>query len=808
VVGPKPAPPIAVIGMAGRFPGAADVERHWTNLVDGVESISRPAETAPEPGPPVAGERLVRAVGKVADIDLFDADYFRVPPTEAALIDPQHRLLLEVAVAAMEDSGYHGDQEAVVGVFVGCGENLYLRDFVAPTDDLAPVGTDVRILSGNEKDFLAPRIAFKLGLTGPSVTVQATCATSLTAVALACAALAAGDCDIALAGGVSLLMPDVDSYPHTPGGIFSADGRCRPFDAAASGTVPGSGAALVVLRRDDEARSHRDRRRAIIRGWAINNDGGSRAGFTTPNVVGQEAVIRAALARAGVAPDEVGYIEAHGTGTLIGDPIEFEALRRVFATGTRSERSCVLGAVKANIGHADAAAGVAGLIKAVLVVERARIPATLHFRSPNPAIDFSATPLYVSQETMDWRNAGPRVAGVSAFGLGGNNAHVVLQEASPQPVSPAARRRQIITLSARTGDQLIQMRERLARWLEERGPVTLAGLADVAFTLAVGRPQFEYRWAASVRTVGTLVEDLRRQTGPARRTGRWSLCIRGTCADIAEMGRRHAVEEPLVRAALAELTPDPAGLDGRTVVHMAVLSALAVVRALQRLGMSFGRIDAPTWATPAVTWLMGGADLQTLEAALRDCVANDDAGVAREGVGQVIVDRSFELPVSVGNAWAQGARIDWRHYFGAEPRGRVPLPAYPFSRHRYWYDRVNRRVPENATGTTRDVPQPRTEADVLRTVETVWQKVLGVETIDRDAHFIDELSGDSMYAVEIGAALSETFQVDLPVDLPFIAPTVAMAAQHIENALRDRSVSDVIRPGLVGSDDAASASEP
>ena len=325
---PNHAPPIAVIGMAARFAGADNVEQYWTNLVEGVESTSRHASdgVVPESG---GSGRFVRSVAKVDNIESFDADYFRIQPTEAVIMDPQQRVLLEVAAEALDDAGYAGEHDSVVGVFVGSGENHYFREYVAPAEARAGRAGDVRITLANEKDFLAPRLAFKLGLSGPAITVQTGCATALSAVALACSALAAGDCDIALAGGVSLLMPDVDGYTYTEGGILSADGRCRAFDAGASGTIPGSGAGIVVLRRESDALADRDHRRAVIRGWALNNDGGSRGGFTVPNIDGQEAVIRAALARADIKPDQVGYVETHGTGTAIGDPIEFEALRRV-----------------------------------------------------------------------------------------------------------------------------------------------------------------------------------------------------------------------------------------------------------------------------------------------------------------------------------------------------------------------------------------------------------------------------------------------------------------------------------------------
>ncbi|MFD7027465.1 beta-ketoacyl synthase N-terminal-like domain-containing protein [Streptomyces sp. NPDC059917] len=794
----KAVPPIAVIGMAARFPGADDVEQYWTNLVEAVESIHRGPEAVEGPDLQSGHERFVRAVAKVGDVELFDAEYFRIPPAEAALMDPQHRVLLEVAVAAMQDAGYHGAHDAVVGVFVGCGENYYLRDFVTPHEQHAvPApdnprtlanGTDTRVLTANEKDFLASRIAFKLGLDGPSITVQSACSTSLSAVALACSALAAGDCDIALAGGVSLLMPDMDGYVYAPGGIFSRDGRCRSFDAEASGTVPGSGAALVVLRRDDDAKVAHDRRRGVIRGWAVNNDGGSGAGFTAPSASGQQAVIQAALTRAGISPDEVGYIETHGTATPIGDPVELEALRRVFETGKRAHQPCVLGAVKTNIGHADAAAGIAGLIKAVLAVERGTIPATLHFRAPNAAIDLPGSPFALSSETLPWPGGGPRIAGVSAFGLGGNNAHVLVQEPAALPTGGSERPRQVVGLSARSEAELQQLRSALAARIQGQPSFTAADLADAAFTLAVGRPQFEYRWATCVSDSTALVAELNAPAEPARPALRWSLSIHGTHEQQAEMGRRLLAEEPLFRTALAELIGEPE-LDHLPVLQAAAVSALTAAQLLKRLGMSFGRIDAPQWMGPAVDWLSGGGDPGTLNQALDACMAHHDTGVAREGTGCLLIGPEFEVAAAAGRAWAHGARIDWRRYFAAESRGRIPLPTYPFNRRRYWLPRVVRELPEPRQETVGPAAGVGAD-DVFGAIETVWRSVLGLDAVDRDAHFIHDLAGDSMYAVEIGARLTEIFQLDLPLDLPFIAPTVASSAQYVEEALVGATAGD------------------
>ncbi|MBP2707792.1 hypothetical protein JOL79_28830 [Microbispora sp. RL4-1S] len=763
--------------MAGRFAGADDIAQYWRNLLDGVESVSRTGER-PAPGG-VSDGGFVSAVGKVGDVDRFDADHFRVPPAEAVILDPQQRVLLEVAAEALDDAGYSGERDAVVGVFVGCGENLYYRDFLAPAEADAGHHDDVRVTLANEKDFLAPRLAFKLGLTGPVITVQTGCATSLSAVALACSSLAAGDCDIALAGGVSLLPPDVDGYTYHEGGILSADGCCRPFDAGSLGTVPSSGAGIVVLRRDDDAQADGDNRRAVIRGWAVNNDGGARVGFAAPNVDGQETVIRAALARAGLTPGQVGYVEAHGTGTAIGDTVEFEALRRVFAGDGRPPGSVTLGAVKANIGHADAASGVAGLIKAILAVESGTLPGTAHFSAPNPELDMDSTPFVVTTETRPWRTDGPRVAGVSSFGLGGSNAHVVLERALAEPAVATMRPRAVLTLSARTDDELHRMRERLAERLATVTPADSAELADIAYTLAVGRGRFVRRWSAVVSGSADAIAKLRAPDETARSTARWSLAIAGAPADLAELGKRLQASEPMVRSGIVELTGS-AELSDLPAERAGALVAAVIGRILRRLGLTFSRVDAQAWARPIAQWLATGADTASLTAALDACTGAAEARDARHSPGQVVIGPSFDLDEVLATAWQAGSGIDWAAYYAEEPRRRVSLPSYPFTRRRFWLDRPVRS--SGAAGSSPGGSTRRNGVNIVDYVEQVWREVLGVDHIPVDAHFSDDLGGDSIYAVEVTARLREGLGLELPVDLPYVAPTVAATAAFVEEA--------------------------
>lgn len=486
---------IAILGMAGRFPGARDLEQLWDNLRGGVESI-RPLSDEELLAAGVLPATLrdpsyVRSGGFLDGIDLFDASFFGYSPREAALLDPQQRLFLECAWEALEAGGYDALRiQGPVGVYGGVSTNSYYFFYLFSRSDLLNVPAASQVFVGSDKDFLCTRISYELGLRGPSVGVQTACSTSLVAVHFACQGLLNGECDMALAGGASIKVPRA-GYFHQPGGILSPDGHCRAFDAAAAGSVPGSGVGMVLLKRLEDALADGDPVRAVLRGSAVNNDGALRVGFTAPSVEGQSAAIAEALALARVNPESIGYVEAHGTGTALGDPIEMAALARAFRAGTSRKGFCALGSVKTNLGHLDAAAGVAGLIKTVLALEHRQIPPSLHFHTPNPGIDFAESPFYVNASLTPWGTAGgPRRAGVSSFGMGGTNAHVVLEEApEPEPSGPS-RPWQLLVLSAATRSALESATDRLAAHLERHPEQPLA---DIAWTLQAGRRVMPWR---------------------------------------------------------------------------------------------------------------------------------------------------------------------------------------------------------------------------------------------------------------------------------------------------------------------------
>lgn len=483
---------IAIIGLAGRFPGANNTAEFWRNLSNGKECISFFApETLLAAGIDadiVRQPNYVRAHGVLQGADLFDAAFFKFPPREAEITDPQQRVFLECAWEALEDAGYAvEEQRNVVGVFAGSSLNAYLlRNLSAIKGTL----NGHQLVLASDKDFLATRVAYKLNLQGPALTIQTACSTSLVAVHMACQSLLSGECDIALAGGVSLSVPLQNGYLYQEGGIQSPDGHCRAFDARAQGTVGGSGVGIVVLRRLEDALAARDSIHALIKGSAINNDGALKAGFTAPSANGQARAIRAALTMAEVEAETISYIEAHGTGTRLGDPIEIQGLTQAFASGTGRKHFCALGSVKTNIGHLDAAAGIAGLIKTVLMLKQRQIPPSLHFEQANPQIAFADSPFYVCNTRRDWDAASPRRAGVSSFGMGGTNAHVILEEAVFNAPSHESASWQLLTLSAKTTTALERTTQNLAEHLREHLTVPLA---DIAYTLHVGRSSFPQR---------------------------------------------------------------------------------------------------------------------------------------------------------------------------------------------------------------------------------------------------------------------------------------------------------------------------
>jgi amino acid adenylation domain-containing protein len=574
-------PDIAIVGLAGVFPGAIDVASFWSNLRQGVESIAiLDNETLRRSGVEndlLANPRYVRRVPLLPEWKAFDAAFFGLAPLEAAILDPQHRMLLQVAWHALEHAGAAANPTGTdgerIGIFAGCCQSAYFLQHLLPRRAQLRGVSDLQLRMATDPEFLATRIAYKLDLRGPAINVQTACSTSLVAVHLACQSLAHGECEIALAGGASVETPEPAGYLHDEGWICSPDGHCRPFDARAQGTVIGSGAGMVVLKSLERAVADGDTIHAVIRGSAINNDGALKVGFAAPSAEGQMQVVAAALAAAGAAADDIDYVETHGTGTALGDPIEIAALTSAFRATSARTGDCPIGAVKANVGHLSRAAGIAGLIKTVLCLEHGEIPPSLHFEKPNPQIDFSRTPFVVNQALRSWpkrpsRESRPRMASVSSFGVGGTNAHAILEQAPAQPSRPS-RLWQLLVLSARTETALATSARNLAHALNERPECELA---DVAFTLQAGRRAFEYRQFAVCRDRQDAVTRLSTATGGVRVAGSQPPSVvflfPGQGAQDANMGRELYDEEPVFRAEVdrcAQALRVPLGIDLREV---------------------------------------------------------------------------------------------------------------------------------------------------------------------------------------------------------------------------------------------------
>ena len=588
---------IAVVGMAGRFPQARDVAELWRNLRAGKECISYftdeelRAEGIVDPAL-LADPDYVKAWGWMEGVDRFDPGFFDITPREAEIMDPQIRILLETAWEALEDAGYDPDRyPGRIGVFAGSSMMFYLWQNIVPNPQVLDSFGFVQTWIVNDRDFVATRLNYKLNLRGPGMTVQTACSTSLVATHLGVQSLLTGESDMVLAGGVCAPLPYKEGYRFVEGGTMSPDGHVRSFDARAKGMLGGNGVGLVVLKRLEDALADGDTIRAVIRGSALNNDGVDKVTYTAPSVAGQVQVILDTLEIAGVEPRSIGYVECHGTGTPLGDPIEIAALTQAWRTRTADRGWCPIGSIKTNIGHLDTAAGVAGLIKAVLALQHREIPPSLNYERPNPEIDFASSPFFVNTELRQWeRGPEPRRAAVSSLGMGGTNAHVVLEEAPEPAPAPAARDRHLLLVSARSAAALDEATERLAAHLEDGGRGL--DLADVAYTTHVGRRAFAHRRAVVCGGRDEALDALRKRDKKRTATGAAgagerpvAFLFSGQGAQHPDMTRGLYEREPLYRAEVdrcCELLVPLLGHDLRRLLFPPAGEAERAAQALQR----------------------------------------------------------------------------------------------------------------------------------------------------------------------------------------------------------------------------------
>ncbi len=729
---------IAIIGMSGRFPGANTLEKFWENLKNGVESISFLSEqqllASGIDQDLLNNPNYVKACGSISDIDQFDAQFFNLSPREAAEIDPQQRLFLECAWEAIEGAGYNPEQyEGAIAVYAGSGLPTYLMSHLGDKDFIVLSMRSFEQMVGNDKDYLATRVAYKLNLTGPAITVQTACSTSLVAVHLACQSLLNGECDLALAGGVSIQVPQEVGYLYQEGMILSPDGHCRAFDAKAQGTVFGNGLGVVLLKRLEEAIGDRDIIYAVIKGSAINNDGSLKLGYTAPSVEGQAAVITEAQSLAGVEPSTITYLESHGTGTALGDPIEVEALTRVFATDTTekpfSQPKCALGSLKTNVGHLNTAAGVAALIKTALCLKHQTLVPSLNFETPNPQIDFEHSPFYVNTTLSPWKTDRiPRRAGVSSFGVGGTNAHVVLQEY----LTPGEEENRetgvpcLFTVSAKTPGALVDWVAKYAQYFQTHPKLNLE---DVCYTANTGKGHYPYRQSFVVSTLSELTEqlqhwqpgDLSLPTDSPPVVFQFSPGVNAN--NGAELYHAFPVFADTLKECDALLNLDIALID----ILYSEVPQKKKSRKTKKSELESALTEFSLQYALAQLWQSWGIEPdEVVGEGIGECVARAIAGkisladsiqLAKSALekgewphGKMGASKHETIEISsshcslsktlnrLGQLYEQGITIDWSGFYhhhrpsSPSPYRKVELPTYPFQRQRYWIEPYQRHT--------------------------------------------------------------------------------------------------------------------
>ncbi|WP_413206106.1 amino acid adenylation domain-containing protein [Rhodospirillum sp. A1_3_36] len=800
---------IALIGMSGRFPGAPDIESFWRNLCDGVDAVtSLDRDTLLAAGVPesiVDDPHYVAKAATLADVDLFDAEFFGYAPKDAIYLDPQGRLFLECAHEALERAGCVPERQNLrVGVFAGSGFSTYglaLRDQV---QSVGGTGEAIQMLIGSDKDYLASRTAYKLGLNGPAVGVQTACSTSLVAVHLACRALQDRDCDAALAGGSSITVPHHVGYLQEEGSITSPVGICRTFDEAADGTVPGNGVGVVLLKRLDDALADGDHIHGVIRASAINNDGADKVGYTAPSLQGQAAVIGAVHDKMNCGSETIGYVEAHGTGTPLGDMVEIAALKTAFARSGLPE-SCAIGSLKSNMGHLDAAAGVAGLMKAALAVETGRLPPSLHYSKSNPLHELEESPFRVNTRLRRWDSErGPRRAAVSSFGIGGTNAHLVVEEPPARTFTAVSEPQHLLVVTARTEAALQRQCEQLADHLQDHSDLDLR---DVAHTLLQGRRHHMLRHGIIVRDKEEAVAKLR--AGPIRHTASTETAKRRIW-DFGTVPVAHAVPRRFLERTIASLPsaqaeailaadpnasrltrfihrhatalmweeaghlPDAVTGAGPSLLDAACFAGLIQLEDAVRIATLLAdgdeaaatRVGSLRRAVPRLPILdpltarelpAGAANWPSLLTASDAWVA-PHPGLRRDGNSDLMAIAAYPLAEAVAGVFLAGRDLDWSAFAPDPTPHKVTLPTYPFDRKRYWFETAVKpqiSATEQA-GLYRPVWTRRTVGDTRSQLATrpwvlvgeggpLWERIADrLRTRDAQVSHLKEISSDHL----------------------------------------------------------------
>ncbi|WP_195576329.1 type I polyketide synthase [Paenibacillus sp. 1001270B_150601_E10] len=844
---------IAIIGMAGRFPEADSIQELWENLKAGRGAVRTFEEwEIAESGVSDIMRRNVSYIargGVLQGVENFDADFFEFTASDAKLTDPQQRLFLECAWEALENSGYPpAPDPQAIGVYGSMSASTYLLRHISQSREFGQEVLSYPVMIGNDKDFLCTRVSYKLNLSGPSVSVQTACSSSLAAVHIACQSLINGECEMALAGGVSITVPQHTGYAYKEGGTLSRDGWCRAFDKEASGTVKGNGCGIVLLKPLEQAIKDRDTVYAVIKSTSLNNDGRLKIGFTAPSLEGQSKAVRDAIEMAGISAEDIQYVEAHGTGTSLGDPIEIKALTDAFAT--TKKQYCAVGSIKPSLGHLDAAAGVANLIKAAMVVKEDVIPGSLHFRTANPKIDFVNSPFYMNRE-LQIRGKGDSIqyAGVNSLGMGGTNAFAVLQK-GPQLLTEPMSGPYLFVFSGKTMQAMQQITGRLNRHLTSHPE---QNLSDIAFTLAAGRKSFDTRTYVVCRSKEELLTATADQALLKKRSGsqfeigdippvafRLNTSAHRDCyrqlydAWPAYRTKFDQLQQLIEESGACTLRPwlEPgesnssmdvvSPSDNELALHFLGIHTLAVL--LAELGMEPEMMYYEDLLTEWVAYSVAGAcypdeawkvvaagSAGTLEAtpmtnepkikivaASRECDSYDEQSL--DETSSVITipfgDAQAEtimtgLLIAIGNAWVSGREIDWDLLYQDCPVGRVPLPTYPFEKRRYWIELEHNRE--------EDLPQvDKVAAEDTQTVEQIltdiWKKRLDIEEFYPHEDFFLDLNGDSLLSIEIVSDIRSRLNIDLSLHEFSQYSTINRLADQVSKLLQIPPTNPVQQP--------------
>jgi len=841
---------VAIVGLSCRFPGANSPEEFWNNLIAGKDTVSDFSEEelllVGCDFEIVLKDGYVKSAGVLDKPFVFDAGFFNITPKEALCIDPQQRIFMECAWEAFENAGYIADETGAVGVFAGCSENSYYHCHIEPNNDQSSFWGETYSAMHRLNTHMPLRVSYKFDLQGPSIFLNSTCSTSLVAVNMACKALLAGECDMALAGASAVTFPCPEGYiTDAPKGALSPDGRCHSFCKSAQGMVPGSGVGVVLLKRLEDAISDNDNIRAVIKGTAVNNDGRQKIGYTAPSIHGQAEVSRIALEVAELDPQDINFVEAHGTATPLGDPIEVHALNEAF--GLDASNTIAIGSVKSNIGHAGEAAGIAGLIKSVLALEHRQLPPTLNFSEANPELEIDKTPFYVAEKAVDWKEKDLILrAAVNSVGLGGTNAHVVLEEAPTSSEVSSGDGYHLLTMSARTDDQLRKVLDRLTTHLKENPS---ENIANVAYTTHVGRKAFLHRVTVVARNASEAVSKMTtsmRERYTSRNTiasrkilisgGHDNIDVASSLYNECDIFRSEVnkclstAPDTTKTLVLSELgingSPVESGSSVTTFISKLSLANVWKKWGLnmqEALGFGLGELVADAVngrrSVGATIDLLGGRDelKSATQAELSDLGINlkkdqvlfvglcNDAenysAMSGHCVPSLYDDKSINAParllMSLGKLWEDGWEVDWTSFHGDDTPKRVPLPSYPFEETVHRPDPVVSGFQDmgvediDPVDEDSDVSELEPSGDfdevfsIRQSIAKIWAELLGHESYEDTDSFI-EMGGDSLLGAKLVNRLNQLFPVEIPMASIFRAPVLKDQVQVVEELLIEK----------------------